>query len=315
MIRTSGHLSSTGFARAGFFDQPDCSRLVFAGMVNRALIEGDDLGPEHLVLSYFSLGAEPFDIRIAAAGAAGFDAVGMLHREYVKLVETEGRLPQDIIDQAAEHQLRIVEIEAVRGWSTATESGPQTAGLETCVEMAAVFGARHITAVGAFDGTIEQATEGFARLCDRAADVGAQVGLEPIPVQEAPDVATARRIVEGAGRSNGGLCVDSWHLIRGGAHWDQLEALPGELVTSIQINDGTIEPEHDHYINDCLWNRRLCGDGEFDLDRFIQTLDAIGSTAPYSIEIISTDLWAQDPFDVAQRIADTTHAALSKARA
>ena len=284
-------------------------------MTNHSLLEGSELGPDHLVLSYFCLGAEPFDVRIAAAGAAGFDGIGMLHREYVQLVETEGRATQDIIDQAADHQLRIVEIEAVRGWSTATEPGPNTAGLETCMEMAAVFGARHITAVGAFDGTIEQATEGFGILCDRAAEIGALVGIEPIPVQETPDIATARRIVEGAGRSNGGLCVDSWHLLRGGAHWDQLEALPGEMVASIQINDGTVEPEHNEYIEDCLWNRRLCGEGEFDLNRFVQTLDAIGSTAPYSIEIISTDLWAQDPFDVAQRIADTTHATLAQARA
>ena len=239
----------------------------------------------------------------------------MLHREYVHLVETEGRSAAHMIDYAAEHGLRIVEIEAARGWSTATEPGAATAGLETCLEMAAAFGARHITAVGAFEGNIDEATEGFGILCDRAADIGALVGLEPIPVQETPDIATARRIVEGAGRSNGGLCVDSWHLVRGGAHWDQLEALPGELVTSIQINDGTIEPEHDEYIDDCLWNRRLCGDGEFDLDRFVQTLGDIGSTAPYSIEIISKQLWEQDPFEVAQRIADTTHATLAKARA
>ena len=186
--------------------------------------------------------------------------------------------------------------------------------VDKCLEMAAAFGARHVTAVGTYDGTLEQAVAGFADLCDRAADVGARVGLEPIPVQNTPDLVSARQIVERAGRDNGGICVDSWHLERGGAHWDQLESLPGELVTSIQINDGLIEPEHDDYIEDCLWNRRLCGDGEFDLDRFVQTLDRIGATAPYSVEIISTELWAQDPFDVTQRMADTTRAAIAKAR-
>jgi len=277
-------------------------------------IEGLEPGPDPLVLCYFSLGAQPFDVRCAAAGAAGFDAIGMLHREYTQLVHDQGCSAQELIDLAGEHQLRIVEIEAVRGWSTATTPGPEKRGVEVCLEMAAAFGARHVTAVGDFDGTLTQAVSGFADLCDRAAEVGARVGLEPVPVQATPDITAAREIVERAGRANGGICVDSWHLERGGAHWDQLESLPGELVTSIQINDGPVEPEHQDYIEDCLWNRRLCGAGEFDLDRFVQTLDRIGSTAPYSVEIISTELWGQDPFDVAKRMADTTRAALTRAR-
>jgi sugar phosphate isomerase/epimerase len=180
--------------------------------------------------------------------------------------------------------------------------------------MTHAFDARHVTLVGDFEGTIEQAVAGFADVCDRAAAVGARVGLEPIPVQSTPDIATAREIVERAGRDNGGICVDSWHLERGGADWQQLESLPGELVTSIQINDGPIEPEHDDYIEDCLWNRRLCGDGEFDLHRFVRTLDHIGADAPYSVEIISSELWAGDPFDVARRMADTTRAVIAEAR-
>ncbi len=275
------------------------------------LIEGSSLGPEHLVLSHFSLGAQPFDLRCAAAGAAGFDAIGLLHCDYAQIVHVEGRAATDLIDVAADHGLRIVEIEAVRGWSAAATD---TRWLEVCLEMAEVFGARHITAVGQFDGTIEEAVRGFGSLCDRAAAVGARVGLEPIPVQEVADIAQARDIVERAGRDNGGICVDSWHLVRGGARWDQLESLPGHMVTSIQIDDGPIEPEHDDYIEDCLWHRRLCGDGEFDLDRFVRTLDAIGATAPYSVEIISTALAAQDPFDVARRMADTTRATIARAR-
>lgn len=279
----------------------------------RTPIEGADLGPEHIVLSHFSLGEQPFDVRCEATGAAGFDAIGLLHRDYMFETDDRGRSAQELIDIAASHGLRIVEIEAARGWSTAT---PAEGALMTdkCVEMAAVFGARHLTAVGAYDGTVEEAAAGFANLCDRAAESGTLVGLEPIPVYEAYDIASTREIVERAGRDNGGLCIDTWHLERGGRDWDQLESLPGELVTSIQIDDGPELPEHDHYIEDCIWNRRLCGEGEFDLTRFVQTLDRIGATAPYSVEIISRDLAAQDPFDVARRMAETTRAAIAQAR-
>ncbi len=273
----------------------------------------DWLGPEHVVLSHFSLGAQPFKTRCAAAGAAGFDAIGLLHRDYLQLTN-DGYTPSDLIELAATHNLQIVEIEAAPGWSAKGASDNEIQKMEVCLEMAAVFSARHLTAMGSFNGTIEEAAQGFARLCDRAAETGTQVGLEPIPVQETESIAIAREIVERAGRSNGGICVDSWHLVRGGNHWDQLESLPGELVVSIQINDGPQEPEHDQYIEDCLINRRLCGEGEFDLIRFVKTLDRIGATAPYSVEIISSDLWAMDPFVVAQQMADTTRTVLYEAR-
>jgi sugar phosphate isomerase/epimerase len=276
-------------------------------------IESDELGPEHLVLSHFSLGEQPFEVRCAAAGAAGFDAIGLLYRDYVVRVRDGGEDAEDLVTVAAAHGLRIVEIEAVVGWSGATPRDARST-VDICVEMARVFGARHVTATGGYAGTVDDAAEGFARLCDRVADVGCRVGLEPLPVQEAADIASARTVVELAGRPNGGLCVDSWHLERGGARWEQLESLPGELVTSIQINDGTLVPEHDQYIEDCLWNRRLCGDGEFDLDRFVRTLDRIGATSPYSVEIISRDLAAQDPFVVARRMADTTRSTIRAAR-
>jgi len=277
-------------------------------------LEANVLGPEHVVLSHFSLGDQPFEVRCAAAGAAGFDGIGLLYRDYTTRVTEGHETAEDLIEVAAEHGLRIVEIEAVVGWSAATP-GDARSTVDVCIEMAQAFGARHVTATGGYAGTVEDAVAGFARLCDMAADAGARVGLEPLPVQEVSDIATARDVVERAGRSNGGLCIDSWHLQRGGAAWDQLEALPAELVTSIQINDGTIVPEHDRYIEDCLWNRRLCGDGEFDLRRFVRTLDRIGATAPYSVEVISTELWAQDPFEVARRMADTTRATIAEARA
>ncbi len=277
-------------------------------------IEAADLGPDHLVLSYFSLGTQPFDVRCAAAGAAGFDAIGLLHRDYVSLVHEQGRSAKDLIDAAAEHGLRVVEVEAAQGWSAATPPDSHRGRVDQCLEMAEAFGARHIMAVGTFSGTLEDAVTGFGDLCDRAADHGASVGLEPIPGYEVCDIATAREIVERSGRPNAGLCIDTWHLERGG-YWEQLEALPGELVTSIQLNDGPLEPEHDDYIEDCIWNRRLCGEGEFDIDRFVQTLDLIGSSAPYSVEIISTRLQQEDPFVVARQIADTSRRAIADARA
>ncbi|MGE3836230.1 MAG: sugar phosphate isomerase/epimerase family protein, partial [Acidimicrobiia bacterium] len=130
-----------------------------------------------------------------------------------------------------------------------------------------------------------------------------------------PDVATGRALVEAAGRPNGGLCVDSWHFTRGNPDWDALGDLPGELVKGIQINDGTIEPEDPDYLHDCIANRRLCGEGEFDLVRFVQTLDRIGAAeVPYSVEIISDALAQRPAPEVAELTARSTRELLEAAR-
>ncbi|MGI9622085.1 MAG: sugar phosphate isomerase/epimerase family protein [Acidimicrobiales bacterium] len=277
------------------------------------MIEAADLGPGHVVSSHFSLGHVAFDDRMAAVGAAGFDGVGLLHRDYVHQTRELGREPAELIDVAARHGLRIVEIEATRGWAPGSTAEMQALG-ETCIEMAIEFGARHLTAVAAFDATPSEAAEAFGALCDRVAEHDVMVGLEPIPIQAAHDIETAREVVERAGRNNGGLCVDSWHLERGRWDWSQLEQLPPELITSVQINDGTLEPEHDDYIEDCLWNRRPCGDGEFDLGRFVRTLDEIGSTSPLCVEVISRELQQNDASEVADMLAATTRRTMASAR-
>ena len=63
--------------------------------------------------------------------------------------------------------------------------------------------------------TVDELVERFGALCDRAADIGALVHLEFIPMTPIADVATAWRIVREADRPNGGILFDTWHFFRG----------------------------------------------------------------------------------------------------
>ncbi|MGA9278527.1 TIM barrel protein, partial [Ilumatobacter sp.] len=141
---------------------------------NRPL-RADELGPDHLVLSHFSLGAQPFEVRCAAAGAAGFDGIGLLYRDYEVRVRDGDETVEDLVAIAAGHGLGIVEIEAVVGWSAATPADARST-VDVCVEMARAFGARHVTATGGYAGSVDDAAEGFARLCDAVAADGVGVG-------------------------------------------------------------------------------------------------------------------------------------------
>ena len=72
------------------------------------------------------------------------------------------------------------------------------------------------------------------------------------------------------------MCVDSWHHFRGTCDWEELAAIGADRVISIQINDGPAQPMLDDYLEDTLANRLVPGDGDFDLVRFVRSLDAMG---------------------------------------
>jgi sugar phosphate isomerase/epimerase len=57
------------------------------------------------------------------------------------------------------------------------------------------------------------------------------------------------------------------------------------------------------------------GEGDFDLIRFVRTMDAIGARAPYSVEVLSDDLMALPPEEVGRRLGNAARHVLERARA
>jgi sugar phosphate isomerase/epimerase len=265
-------------------------------------------------LSHHSIRHAPFEERVAAAAAAGIEGVGLNIRAY-RAMQAQGWTDRDMQAVLARHQQRLTEIEVVAGWAQHGDIRRRAlAAEETAHHLAAVFGACYLQVIGPYDGTIDDAAEAFAGVCDRAANEGLTVGLEFLPFTNIAAITTALDIVERSDRPNGGLCVDSWHFFRGDRDWDALAGLPGGRVASVQINDGPLQPEHPDYLEDCLLHRRVPGAGEFDLTRFIRVLDSTGSTAPIAIEVISADLDRLDPSDAVLRMAEATRTLLRTAR-
>jgi sugar phosphate isomerase/epimerase len=180
------------------------------------------------------------------------------------------------------------------------------------LEMAELFGSRYLQVIGPFSGTVDDAAESYAGLCDRVAEVGLVAGIEFLPFTNIPDAAAALDIVERADRPNAGVCVDAWHFFRGGADWGMLDALPPGRVAAVQINDGTSIPEDPDYLADCLRNRRVPGDGEFDLPGFLRRLDKRPADVPLSIEVISGRLDQLAPSEAVRRMVEATRAVLAR---
>jgi sugar phosphate isomerase/epimerase len=180
--------------------------------------------------------------------------------------------------------------------------------------MAETFGCRYVQAIGSYQGELEVAARTFAGLCDRARSHDLVVGLEFLPFTNIPDAATAAQIVDLADRPNGGVCVDTWHHFRGARDDAMIRALTARRITGVQIDDGATQPENPDYYTDCLENRRVPGEGEFDLVAFIRMLDEMDVSVPVSLEVCSTELRKLPAAEAAKRIRDGFLRVLAAAR-
>jgi sugar phosphate isomerase/epimerase len=255
--------------------------------------------------------------RCAAASAAGFRFIGLSAREYGRL-RSAGRSDQELAGIVADHGLKLIEIETIAGLAESDEPSRQRhttrAGREQMYDMAAAFGSRYIQAVGSFTDPLEHdVVERFAAICDEASEHGLAIALEFVPCTNIADAATALRIVTEADRPNGGLCVDIWHHTRGANDWSMIEAIPAERVIMIQLDDGPLVPRHPDFLTDTTANRDLPGEGEFEIDRFLQLLWRNGADAPISVEVLDDRLYALAPAEAAQRLFASATAAVVRA--
>jgi len=131
--------------------------------------------------------------------------------------------------------------------------------------------------------------ETFATLCAEAAERGTKVGFELMPFAMIRSLEDSLRLVEGAGASNGGICFDTWHIVKLKIPYDELRRIPLQHITSVELNDGTLDcPWSLH--EDTVNHRRLCGEGEFDVKGFITAMQDAGYNGPWGIEVLSDEL-------------------------
>jgi sugar phosphate isomerase/epimerase len=273
-----------------------------------------------LVWSHFSRPRfGEFDERVEAAASAGFAGIGLYVGEYARLIDEERRSPADIAAVLERHGVVLADVEVARGWWAAPGGEHDAQYREAqqleraAFEMADHFGVRYLQAIGPYDCGFEQAVEGFGRLCDRAAEHGLLVGIEWLPYTNIASAADAARLVLAADRPNGGYCVDIWHHTRGANDVTMLADLEPDRIFAVQMNDGSLLPADPDYKPDCLANRVPPGEGEFDCVGFVRLMRGMGVTAPISIEVCSSQLWAQPAAVAAAAAADGMRRVLAEA--
>jgi sugar phosphate isomerase/epimerase len=185
------------------------------------------------------------------------------------------------------------------------------------VEAGDTLGTRHMNVlVGRPPGTsldLDETAAGFAAICDIASQAGMLVGLEFMPFKALATVDVATDIVERAERTNGGLVVDSYHFFRGGSRLDDLAAVPGQRIVTLQLNDVPSDPPADLLV-ETRTARLLPGEGGLPLIDWLRAISATGTNATVGVEILSDALRELSVDDVARVTFDATRKVLDSAR-
>jgi len=273
-----------------------------------------------LLASYWTIagGAQPhterdwspldFKDRVAAAARAGFRGIGIWHTDLAHTLETR-ELPEmkRILD---DHGIRHVELEFLTEWFLEGERKRQSdATRQLLMTAAEALGARHIK-VGDFfkeKCPMPRLVEGFAGLCREAAGHGTRILFELMPFANIDTLEGAIELVRGAGAANGGIILDTWHVVKLGIPYEAVARMPGEFLLGVELNDGTFQAPwslHEDTIN----HRRLCGEGEFDVKGFIAAVEQAGYRGPYGIEVLNAEMRAWPLEKLATRAYETTMA-------
>ena len=250
--------------------------------------------------------------RCEQVAAGGFQGIGLWHADAAHQLQTTslGEMKR-VFDDAG---LKYLEVEFLweffvpRGQPAREDSDRLRAQL---FDTAAAFDAHHIK-VGNIPETpceLDRLIEEYAALCDDAAQhTDARIAYEIIPFD--PNVSTLEdgmKLVTEAGRANGGLAIDSWHMGKLRIPAEDLRRIPGEYLAWVELSDGPVQYMDDP-LDEVINHRRLPGEGEFDIPGYIEACRAIGYDGPWGVEVLSAELRSLPLEEAVRRAYETTAA-------
>jgi sugar phosphate isomerase/epimerase len=250
-------------------------------------------GPGDTVLCSGTLGSIPFAEKIEVAAGAGFSGLSVYHRESDQ--------PEGVRRAVADAGLFLAELDGPSTWLP-DWGGPAAPPAAEFVDRAFALGVRSLTIIEVTGVTprLDVAVAAFADACDLAAQAGVLVHLEPFPWSGIRDFGFAADIVAGAGRSNGGILLDTWHLFRGPNRGTLPHGLDPTMVLGLQINDIRTTP-NDSLPYEAMHDRLLPGAGAAAgrIPTLLHELREGGCLAPCGVEVFSDELAALPPAAIA----------------
>jgi sugar phosphate isomerase/epimerase len=255
-----------------------------------------------------------FDLpeRCAEAAKAGFKGIGIWHADLEHQLEKRSlREMRQILD---DHGIGPIELEFLMDWflDEDDERRKEADRIRRMVfEAAEVLPTHHIKVgnIPAAPCPLPKLTEKFAELCaDAARHTDAKVAYEIMPFD--PNVTSLQAVIElaeGAAAPNGGIAIDTWHMGKLRIAPGELRAIPIQYLSWVELSDGQREDMPD-FVNETINHRRLPGEGEFEVHRYVEVIRDMGYAEPWGVEVLSEELRNLPMEEIFKRAYETTAA-------
>jgi sugar phosphate isomerase/epimerase len=126
--------------------------------------------------------------------------------------------------------------------------------------------------VVSLDPDLSRTLDQFAALTELAAQRNIQTNVEPVPGLTVADLPTALAAREHVGRTDFRLLIDTMHLVRSGSSAADLAAVDPQYIGYAQLNDTTLQPCTDNYMEEAMFERMVPGEGELPLHDILSAL-------------------------------------------
>ncbi len=243
----------------------------------------------------------PLREQLVASFAAGCDALSITPYNYSRWL-AEGLSTKDMLLMAADNNVRLTQLDPYSRWATYWKPDnldPSQFPLSffdfdendffRIADALKVDSMSAIITCPKHQVSMAQLVDGFAKLCDRAANLGLRVDLEFIPFWGLADLESAWEVVRSAGKPNSGIVFDFWHYMRGKPDAALLDTIPGNKISSVQIADADAVIRSDRsMLDDNSLYRVAPGEGGFPVIELLQQLDRIGGLNRVGPEIFSS---------------------------
>ncbi|OCB18602.1 xylose isomerase [Mycobacterium malmoense] len=149
--------------------------------------------------------------------------------------------------------------------------GADVRALRGDLDVLAELGVPRINVVS-LDPDVPRSFDQFAALTDLAAQLGIQTLVEPVPGLTVGDLPTAIAAVEHVARPDFRLLIDTMHVVRSGSSAADLAAIDPARIGYAQLNDTTLRPRTENYMEEAMFERMVPGEGELPLRGILSVL-------------------------------------------
>lgn len=270
------------------------------------------------VIPFRGITTSPVDVRerIATVAETGYRGFGLTREDLVVARDSIG-LPA-VATCLRENDITTVQLEWITNWWTTGELRRESDRARADLfDACSVLGVDNIKVGADDDGkpvSYDQLCEGFAALATDGAQIGVKIAFENTPFSHhVRTTEQAIAFVTDVAHPNGGLIVDIWHAFRGGSDYRVIpDSLPLAYVFGVELDDG-VEAVIGSDLEDTFDNRLVCGEGVFDVPRFIQAVRDLGYTGPWGVEHMSSEFRDLPIGDALRRARDGVFSCFAEA--